>query len=451
MTGRNAEAVYLCKNCVGDKWLAEYVNENGSWNPCNYCGEKGISLNLGDVADFIDSTVQDHFEYVSSEPIGVDHTSSKEGLWTRPGNPVVQVVADMAGVCETISEDIVSILSKMYSVDVQDGGVNLYDNDAYYEERQPEAWRFGEIWVGIIDEIRSRARFFGERIERSLTDVFGDLDAYKQFGGESVIHEITPNDEDRFIWRARKALSREELVAILEFPAREIGPPPLGKASAGRMNASGISVFYGAMDKETCIAEVRPPVGCSIVLARFEILRPVRLLNINALARIDVVESHFDPDYDIKNAKAAFLRNLSHQIGKPVMPQDESLGYLPTQVVAEYLAHRVKPRIDGIMFESSQIKGGHDNVVLFHHACSVDLDGPSEGADVEIDSEIYGAKMIMVTEGTASGKEKKSSGAGNHLPTNEKRPYLRLDSDSVAVLDIEGVQYRHDHWELIRT
>ena len=35
------------------------------------------------------------------------------------------------------------------------------------------------------------------------------------------------------------------------------------------MNAAGISVFYGAMEEETCIAEARAPVGSYVVIGRF--------------------------------------------------------------------------------------------------------------------------------------------------------------------------------------
>jgi len=50
------------------------------------------------------------------------------------------------------------------------------------------------------------------------------------------------------------------------------------------MNARGVSVFYGAIDPRVALAEVRPPVGSRVAVARFEIIRPLRLLDLNALA-----------------------------------------------------------------------------------------------------------------------------------------------------------------------
>ena len=78
---------------------------------------------------------------------------------------------------------------------------------------------------------------------------------------------------------ARKAESQEELKGLLKAPASEIGPPPTEYAGDGRMNARGISVFYGAFDQATCVAEIRPPVGSYVAMGRFELVRDVRLLD----------------------------------------------------------------------------------------------------------------------------------------------------------------------------
>ncbi len=76
------------------------------------------------------------------------------------------------------------------------------------------------------------------------------------------------------------------------------------------MNASGISVFYGAQDAQTCIAEVRAPVGSHVVVGRFEIVRPVRLLDFDVLTQVVVEGSLFDPEYGARLSRAAFLRRV---------------------------------------------------------------------------------------------------------------------------------------------
>jgi RES domain len=48
------------------------------------------------------------------------------------------------------------------------------------------------------------------------------------------------------------------------------------------MNAQGIAVFYGATDPLVALADVRPPVGSTVAVGRFELIRPVRLLDVEA-------------------------------------------------------------------------------------------------------------------------------------------------------------------------
>ena len=132
------------------------------------------------------------------------------------------------------------------------------------------------------------------------------------------------------------------------------------------MNARGVSVFYGANDPRVAIAEVRPPVGSQVAVARFEIVRPLRLLDLTALRTVSEGGSIFDPELASQMERAMFLRSLSQRLTRPVMPDDEDFDYLPTQAIADFLATQNQPTIDGIMFPSVQVAGDALNVVLFY-------------------------------------------------------------------------------------
>ena len=119
------------------------------------------------------------------------------------------------------------------------------------------------------------------------------------------------------------------------------------------------------MDRSTCVSEIRAPVGSHVVVGEFELLRPVRLLDLDALVKVHVKGSYFDPDYSIQTNRAAFLKRLVDEVSRPVMPQDEATEYLQTQAVAKYLAEKSCPPLDGILFRSSQIGKPGRNLVLF--------------------------------------------------------------------------------------
>ena len=128
------------------------------------------------------------------------------------------------------------------------------------------------------------------------------------------------------------------------------------------MNAEGIPVFYGALDEPTCVAEIRPPVGSYVVLGKFELLARVRILDLTALSTAASELSYFDSNYTEVRSREKFLREWVKEISRPVIPQEEAREYLASQVVADYLANRVEPRLDGMIFNSSQTGGTGRNL-----------------------------------------------------------------------------------------
>jgi hypothetical protein len=127
--------------------------------------------------------------------------------------------------------------------------------------------------------------------------------------------------------------------------------------------ASG-SYFYGAEDRETCVAELRPSISEKLISAEFKIVHNLRLLDMTLLSRgqHEQETSMFDDDFFEKLIHRKLLRKLHWLTSQPVLDEDK-FEYLPTQAMAEYLARRIDPRIDGVIFESVQRQGGR-NVVF---------------------------------------------------------------------------------------
>ncbi|MCY4133128.1 MAG: RES domain-containing protein [Nitrospira sp.] len=475
MTQEN-DTVRVCHDCIGDSFLADEVKEKGHRGLCSYCGKRRKALTLEELAERIHEVLQEHFKLTLNET-----------PWRRSGYPVADLIANMAGLDEEIAEDVRALLSEPHEYEAMTNGAeNPYDSDAHYEEYRPDELGFIETWDAVRREIRSRSRFFSTSAEDALRSIFGNLNTLRTSDDQPVIRKITPDGEERFIWRARTAQSTRGLKDILGAPVREIGPPTSRLAKVGRMNAAGIPVFYGALDEDTCVAEVRAPVGSYVVVAKFEVLRPLRLLDFDSLTKIYVERNHFDPTYASHVGHASFLRRLVREMSRPIMPGDEAFEYLVTQAVAEYLAHKIEPRLDGIIFHSSQTDGTGRNVVLFNHACGVEPYDLPIGAELTFsglpkvtkltffshlsdeDDKDYAVPDITVCETMPSEPSEKVSPTerpespidirplgvfDSTLPWDEDEseedsepptyasPTLRLDMESVVVLDIKGVQY----------
>ena len=458
---------YVCHACIEDPFLSDAVKAQATLRLCSYCHETRETVTLDTLAESIHETLQEHFYLTPNypdEPFG--YYQASEHNWDRRGDPAKYVISDIAGFNEEVAADVTRLLSDEYDswANREEGREDPYGFDARYEEKRPDDWYFRNAWTAFRDEITFHTRFFSPSAEKILTGIFGDLTTLRTFNDESVVREINPGDEESFVWRGRAAQSDGELETILKSPARELGPPPQGLPKGGRMNVQGIPVFYGAMEQSTCVSEVRAPVGSRVVVGKFELLRSIRLLDLDALANVYVKGSFFDPNYSVQTNQAAFLKRLVAEVSRPVMPWDEAFEYLPTQAVAEYLANKSCPRLDGIIFRSSQTGGTGRNLVLFNHACSVQPYELPPGTEVEVsidpiyqDDEEDQNDEVVVFETVPSNEpdekrqtkpEERQRGhsplfmrKNQGLPEPHGDPTLQLDQESIEVLHIEGITY----------
>jgi len=345
------EHLSICHKCVGDEFLKIGIRSEGKRGKCSYCEKSRKVVPLPWLADNIHAAIEEHFYLTSNEPTPLEYALLKDKEsnydWERHGQEVNYLIQDIAEVTDNVSNDVQTYLSFYFGGDPKEFEENTYGDEACYEEKSPESYSLQESWDFFCQEIRYRARFFSESTEEVLGALFSDLNELKTYNGTPVILNAG-------IFRSRVCLSHETLDHILKNPIKELGAPPSKLSKQGRMNAEGISVFYGAADAETCIAEVRPPVGSHVVVGRFQITRNIKLLNLDLLSQVYAKGSYFDPEFGSRKGHASFLNHLVREFVKPVMPGKEMFEYLPTQVVAEYLAEKVEPNLDGIIFKSSQ-------------------------------------------------------------------------------------------------
>ena len=150
--------------------------------------------------------------------------------------------------------------------------------------------------------------------------------------------------------------------------------------------------------------------------------------------------------------------------------------------MAEYLAHRVSPSLDGIVIRSSQTGGRGRNLVLFNQACRVAQDDPPkqrlDSVQIHISSEADGEEddgEIIVFETVLPGPPSKEVPPHSRLnspgtvlasltaqrrdeseeeedvdPMRHVDPTLRLDRESMVVLDIKRVKYKSDRRKVRR-
>ena len=462
MRDHEENAPVVCNGCVGESYLSGVIRREGRRGPCSYCGRRKNAWPLDRLADLVHEVLSANYAYGRPDDYG--------GYSLGPsGDSVAETIAELLAVDDTdIARDIKHILSDRFGYSAaRNGEDDPYGDDVTYREAYPDTQEYAASWSAFRDEIASKSRFFSRHAQDMLDSMFGDLTALTTDEGASVIRSWGPRSRP-LIYRGRVATSKAELERIVADPALELAAPPHEFARAGRMNGAGISVFYGALSPETCIAEIRPPVGSYVVLVGFAPVRILRLLDLDRLRRAAVDVSPFHPEYAERRGRATFLRRLSWDLSRPVMPGSQELDYLPTQAVAEYLANLPGAALDGIMFASSQAGDRTQNVALFHHASFASGKKLPPGTATSMLGPVYdedGAPDDVVIWERVPRKRRNRQKQQNPFwdldfgspvkvePDGDpegRQPSLKLDKKSMIVATIDGVSYDTSQFSVTR-
>lgn len=314
-----------------------------------------------------------------------------------------------------------------------DGEEAFFAEDQTYVPIHLDGWHHGELWRRFREAILHQQRFFNDTAKKFLAEIFDGVQHQTDIDNKPAFYRLLPGEEPIF-YRARVVANEQVFQDIAKDPAIHMGPPPSGLRRAGRMNAAGIAVFYGATERDTAIAELRPAVGSLISLAAFRVKRPLHVLDLTRFIRTGKQLDIFDKNQIIRTTQWAFMQSFASEISRPILPGDEHLEYVPAQVVAEYLTnHPVRWRgsnvmPEAIMFRSAQRFGGK-NIAIMGDAAIVCAREP----------DTKGAKAI------SKGQEAEFDFWNfNSLLTTTSEAGLEYIEDSIELLKIESAVYASD-------
>ena len=462
----------ICINCIGESYLKEEIEQTGEQSECSYCGTTWYAITIGELADRVHNAFDKHFQLTPTEPSGFEYAMHADKeisySWERHGEPASSAISEAASLDEEPAEHIRQVLEDQHFDfhRLEAGEENPYDIEAHYERENVEDYEFQHDWMLLQDSLKTQTRLFNKDAEAVLSSIFEGLADHKTFQGDSVIVDVGPGCTISKLFRARVFQSSESLIKALKNPDIEMGPPPFSSAAAGRMNAQGISIFYGSTDSEVALAEIRPPVGSRVVVACFNLIRPLRLLNIEALREIYVKGSIFDSSYGYRLEKAKFLKRLSSLITLPAMPEFETVDYLSTQAISDYLANWSAQDLDGIIYRSVQAGTSDLNVALFWKSSCVERIEYPKGTEIEARVHLPGLNEDTpsyniwenVPENNDTKDEKVSpflfdlplASLAHERDKDQRTPTLRLDTGMMSVHHIESIRVETQQYQVER-
>lgn len=353
----------ICVQCAEDVHLKKLIKENAESIECSICGEFDLpAISVSKLGRLIEPIMREHFQPGPSvRKFGEDD----KDWWEQEGELISWTVQEVLGQYFDFEDEIVSAIIDAEDISPQDGEMPYWDNTSLYVETRIQVGHYYEEWRHTLHEIKHGRRFFSPTAQTLFTKLFTGVEQQKAWIDskfEAVVYLLPAETE---LYRARICSSRSLLNDIMADPFKQVGPPPKEFARAGRMNADGVPVFYCALEKDTCLAEMRPALGNEVAVIAVTTVKPLRILDFSRLeaARGVTALSYLQPDFTQEVEKCAFLRRIHSLVSQPIVPGREA-DYLITQTMAEYLAYVHKEPFDGILFASSQKAGGR-NVVLF--------------------------------------------------------------------------------------
>lgn len=415
----------ICSTCVGEYFLSSIIDKIGTNCVCDYCNDKKNTISLEELANKVSRAMDQHYEQTFEDYFG-----------NIDGDYVDSVIETLAEVDQTIAVEVRKILKAKYWDRSLDDTVDQrpFDDNSYYREKSIDDSKYNSEWEHFERSLKTQNRFFGQ-IE-ILEKIFDQILTMNTIHQKSVIVLAGPETEMPILYRARVMQSDTMLEFALKNPEAELGPPPFEKSNSGRMNAKGISVFYGAKDPETAISEVRPPIGCRVLVGEFVLVKKIRLLDVESLQSIFVKGSFFDEEYAKQWEHAKFLGRLSHRVSMPVMPDDEPADYLGTQAISDYLSSNSNLDLDGIIYPSILGGEGKLNVVLFHKSALVQTREALPNTEVSLgvqDEEGYHEKYYVSVPNSNQKQVKEKIIFNSNNESSYRKATLSLNRDRMYV------------------
>jgi RES domain len=437
----------ICAACVSDDYLkAEIAKSSTIDQECDYCESVAPTIDMYNLADRCDTVIENFYEATSLSDAVIIYDRTPEG------EELASVLDRIVAPQQEVVADLVELLTDMwFDFDSQE---YRYGEEPWFVEKTKSAEPLSNAWNKMERSLKHEARYLNPEAARMLENMFGTVHDDRTREGQVVIVELGANCKIDTLYRARVFQTLAAMETALGHPERHIGPPPLGIGAAGRMNAKGVSVFYGATEKDIAISEVRPPVGSHVVVGAFKLIRTLRLLDLHQLGSITLklTSSPFDPATAKEAFRCAFMEILTKKLVMPVMPELEEQGYLITQAIADFLSTHPKLLLDGIIFPSAQNTTTHKdtsgrNVVLFNKA-SIVLNAEEHfggNAHVELweyDEDSPESRFKPEIWTMEASQREAARNTPMWLDPDPIKPALELDFTSIEIYEIKGVEYR---------
>ncbi|MEX3982248.1 RES family NAD+ phosphorylase [Paraburkholderia sp. EG287A] len=355
----------ICIDCVNPASLKRLIKQEGKAATCQHCGKDGFAVASTLLFDYILARVEEN-------TATVENLSQYESFMVYQGGSdeislatLEEVLSDWMGLGdECYFDELSSYAPRTMAYEASGAERHYFADDGSLDKNM-----YDERWETFFTGVRHSHRFFNSSAEEFLKTAFGFLAGIDDKLKHECIRVIRKGEP---LYRARSATSEEGVAKIANDPAAQLGPAPQDRASSQRMTPHGIPALYCALERETCLSEIRSITGEYVVSIA---MTPTTQLTLLDLTKLNLVEPSKLTILDQGFREASHLRTfvsatLVEKMSTPKGRNDE-LAYISTQMAFEHLRVRFGSQVDGLVFPSVQTGKKGTNVVLFPECSSV--------------------------------------------------------------------------------
>lgn len=352
---------YVCSHHFEDIYLNQYIEHHGETGVCTYCGRKGTVIDMSDLANHIAMTISIYFNDIDSEylPLSSSYFDNEEEQIPGIKQVGCYAVPENTDVFEDTFEMMEELGLHTDCDNLNDDIDHLFENKIWIKKDPFELWlnQKKELqWKRFSKMVKHSRRFTFLAMSRvgGSDNILEDLGAILRYT-DGILHTITTGTT---LYRTR-SLDKE---IDDSFGFNDITSAPDVYAGQCRMSPAGVSMFYGAFDMDTAVAESIKSVNEKVlIIGEFKTVRELTVVDLTALPR--EVSIWMD-----KWEAVSFLKSFHNDITRPLLNDaKEAIEYVPSQIFTEYLRWMLTDKkgrnIDGLLYKSS--KTNKANVVLF--------------------------------------------------------------------------------------
>ena len=364
--GYNTNQSLVCRYCIGNEHLSHFVLTNGERHKCSFCGRVANCLTIETLCGEI------------MEAINMEYEDANNCMGFDEGEYVGADTWYTYDLLNELNDDMQlerNVIDAVYS--------NLHDKT--WCERDPYGLREHEehhyLWEAFCDMVKYKMRYVFFRMPESSN-------WNKEEAPHKILDHIGKTVFELGLFKTiKKGTSfyrgRTHIGPDYFSKPDDLSSPPNINASANRMSAVGISVFYSADNTATVLDEIVNDSQHYASVAEFRCLRELIILDLTTIRDIEF-PSLFDKKNGQYREQIAFLYELEKDLTRSIKTESciSEIEYVPTQVFAEYFRflHQFEGKpVDGIAYRSTENNNGICYVLFFDQKqCLIDSTQPDQ-------------------------------------------------------------------------